>query len=63
LVSGIPGTLGSPVDYLSPHLDSVLRFLGVARVMMLHVDGTSGPAERVESAMATAEREVIKFFT
>jgi len=62
LVSGAPGTLGSSVDFLSPHLESVFRFLGVQRVSALHVDGTSGSAEHVEAAMAAAERDARTLF-
>lgn len=62
LVSGVPGTLGSPVDFLSPYLEAVLRFMGVQRVVALHVDGTSGPAQHVEAAMAAAEREAHTLF-
>lgn len=62
LVSGVPGTLGSPVDFVSPYLESIFRFMGVQRVASLHVDGTSGPAEHVEAAMAAAEREARELF-
>ncbi|MES2938906.1 MAG: NAD(P)H-dependent oxidoreductase [Pseudomonadota bacterium] len=62
LVSGVPGTLGSPVDFLSPHLEAVLRFMGVQRVVTLHVNGTTGPAEHVEAAMASAGREAHTLF-
>ncbi|WP_341678845.1 NAD(P)H-dependent oxidoreductase [Niveibacterium sp. SC-1] len=62
LVSGVPGTLGSAVDFLSPHLESVFKFMGVQRVATLHVDGTSGPADHVEAAMAAAERDAHTLF-
>lgn len=62
LVSGVPGTLGSPVDFLSPYLDAVLKFMGVQRVVTLHVDGTSGASEHVEVAMEAAGREAKTLF-
>ena len=62
LVCGVPGALGSPVDFLSPHLEAVLRFIGVQRVVTLHVGGTAGPAEPVQAAMATAERDARGLF-
>lgn len=62
LVCGVPGALGSPVDFLSPHLEAVLKFMGVQRVVTLHVDGTTGPADRVQAAMATAERDARSLF-
>lgn len=62
LVCGVPGALGSPVDFLSPHLEAVLKFMGVQRVVTLHVDGTSGPADGVQVAMAAAERDIGSLF-
>lgn len=62
LVSGVPGTLGSPVDFLSPYLDAVLKFMDVQRVVTLQVDGTSGPTDHVERAMAAAVRDAHALF-
>lgn len=62
LVSGVPGTLGSPVDFLTPHLDALLRFMGVQRVVAFHVDGTSVPGAHLEAAMAAAERDAQALF-
>lgn len=63
LVSGIPGTLGGPVDHVSPHLEDILRFLGVKEVVTLHVDGTSGSADHVEAAMDAAVERSRSLFT
>jgi len=62
LASGVPGSLGGGADFMAPYLEGLLKFLGVQQVVTLKVDGTAGPAARVEAAVADAQRQAQALF-